>query len=527
MAEVGVKRILAHLSVSSHDLGRIAAMADHRDIAAGILPWTRLSTAPAGVRAVSELAPFEVEEFWDDLLSFIEDGRVIPVVGAGLLRTKEGSATVPLYHAVACRLLRKYGVADPASLGSHDALHVHHELHDAVSVLAGRGKRIRDLYRPVHDILGDVLAGAQESLAPLRQLAAIPHFSLFATTTPDDLLAQALNLERFGGAKETDEIEYAPKLPTDRRRDMPEVPSSRYTAVFHLFGKADVQPFYAIHDEDALEFAYTLPLGGGPERIFSQLRGRNLLFIGCNFSDWLSRFFIRMSNSERLFSDQRSTKEFLVGDEGDEGHLTVFLERFSRDSRCYPTDPREFVAELYARWSARNPLFAARNGQTDSGTSEPATQMTSGAIFISYATEDIGAAKRLFVGLQEIGADVAWYDKSALRPGDDWEERIAGAIQRCSIFLPVISGNTEQRAEGYFRREWGAAAERTRRIQGRKFIFPIVVDRDYGGSMERYALVPEAFKAFQYSHAPSGEMDGALRSELTDQLRVIRRARAQ
>jgi hypothetical protein len=134
-----------------------------------------------------------------------------------------------------------------------EALREHHELNDAVCVLARTGRRrIKDLYRPINDILHKLLAEQNEVLAPLRELASITHFDLFATTTPDDLLARALNLVRFEGAKQTDEIEYAPKLPTERRRDIPEVPSSKYSAVFYLFGKADVSPFYAIHEEDTL-----------------------------------------------------------------------------------------------------------------------------------------------------------------------------------------------------------------------------------------------------------------------------------
>ena len=366
----------------------------------------------------------------------------------------------------------------------------------------------------------------KETLPALRELASIQHFDLFATTTPDDLLARALDAERFNGANQTEQIEYAPKLSTDRRRDIPEVPSSKYTAVFYLFGKADVSPFYAIHDEDALEFSYTLQAGNGPERMFSQLRSRNLLLIGCTFPDWLSRFFLRLSSSERLFSDQRSKKEYLVGEEtAKDRNFTVFLERFSQDSRCYPVEARAFVAELYRRWSERNPTAISTAQARGLKTGEPAATPTGGSIFISYSSDDIGAAKRLLADLEEIGGDVAWFDKSALKPGDQWDLQIRSAIQRCSLFLPLLSANTQQRTEGYFRLEWAEAAERSRRIQGRKFIFPIVIDPDYAGGMGRYALVPEQFRAFQYSHAPAGQMSDELKGEIREQLRAMRRGR--
>jgi hypothetical protein len=475
-----------------------------------------------GIVSVADLMgrkiQFETEEFWEDLLAFIERRRVVPVVGAELLTIDEGGESVPLYQAVAERLLNKYGLSRRNGAAGI-TLRRHHELNDAVSALAVAGRRVRDLYRPVNDILHELLAEDREIPQALCELASIRHFDLFATTTSDDLLARALNAVRFAGAEQTDQIEYAPKLPTDRQRDVPEIPSSQYTAVFYMFGKADVSPFFAIHEEDALEFPYTLQAGNGPERMFSQLRSRSLLLIGCTFADWLSRFFLRLSSSERLFSDQRSKKEFLVGKETtSDPNFTVFLERFSQDSRCYAVEARAFVAELYQRWSERNPA-ANRDAP------EPAT-LSNGAIFISYSSEDVGAAKKLFADLKNIQGDVAWFDKSTLKPGDEWNQHIRGAIQRCSLFLPLLSANTEQRTEGYFRLEWAEAAERSRRIQGRKFIFPIIVDPDCAGSPNRYDLVPEQFKAFQFSHAPLGQMSDELRAEIREQLRAMRRAKA-
>ena len=149
----------------------------------------------------------------------------------------------------------------------------------------------------------------------------------------------------------------------------------------------------------------------------------------------------------------------------------------------------------------------------------------SGTIFISYSSDDIGAAKKLFADLQEIGGDVAWFDKTALKPGDNWDQHLRSAVQRCALFLPLLSANTEQRTDGYFRLEWNEAAERSKKIQGRKFIFPIVIDPDYAGAMGRYALVPEAFKAVQYCHAPAGQISEELKGELREQLRTLRRAR--
>jgi hypothetical protein len=472
----------------------------------------------------TERVPFDPEDFWDDLLALVEDGRVIPVVGRELLTIQDDRGTVPLYRAVAERLLAKYQRSDaapPQSVVLRDG----HELHDAVSALVADGKRVKDLYRPINDILQNLLANQVEPAPALKELAAIRHFDLFVTTTPDDLLARAIDTVRFGGAAQTDEIAYAPALPTSRRRDIPELRSSNYAAVFYMFGKRDASPLYTIHDEDALEFAYTLQYthqnGVPPVRMFDEVRSRHLLLIGCNFADWLGRFFLRLSNEKRLSSDDRQKSEFLVDRATpDNKDLTVFLQRFSRDSRCYPMGAAEFVSELHRRWVARNP--PSTPGREPPDLLVRTSSSVNGGIFISYASQDIAAAKTVFAELREY-ADVVWLDKSALKPGDDWNQQIKSAVRQCEIFLPLISATTERRTEGYFRLEWHEAAERTKKMQGRKFIFPIVIDADFSGDTGTYRLVPDAFTPWHYTHGPGGQLPRELRDEIEQHLRSAAR----
>jgi len=271
---------------------------------------------------------FEIEEFWDDLLSLIEMGRVIPVIGPEVLTLESG---VPLYGLIAEKLLRRYQIKTTAGVA--------HGLFESVSTIAEKpGVRTPELYRAVHNITRDVLAQEDLDLEPLHALGSIRHFNFFVSTTPDDLLVRTLESVR---GTPVDEIVFAPKLPTERMRDIPELPGSRYSAVFYFFGKLDVQAFYAIHDEDALEFSYQFQSGGGPEHTLSQIRTKSLLLIGCTFGRWLGRFFLRLSNTERLASPQRMKKEYLVGQETNDDHdLVLFLRRFSQESRCYPPAQR-------------------------------------------------------------------------------------------------------------------------------------------------------------------------------------------
>lgn len=442
---------------------------------------------------------------------------MIPIVGAELLTIEQDGVSMPLYRAVANRLLARYGLSSDVSSGGVP-LREYFELNDAVSALAASGRRVKDLYRPVHDILQALIRDHGEPPIPLRELASITNFDLFVTATPDDLLARALNTVRFQGLRQTEEIEYAPKLPTDRSRDIPPSRMQGYTAVFYLFGKSDVGPFYAIHDEDALEFPYTLQERRVPERMLSELRGRNLLLLGCTFADWLSRFFLRLSNSERLFSDQRSKREFLIGEEAaKDRNLTVFLERFSQDTRCYGMAASVFVSELYRRWRERNPPTNRTDVQSPRASGQ--------TIFISYAREDIDAARQVYSDLEAICGDV-WFDEREIKVGDEWPQQTRAAIQRCYLFMPLISANTEQRDEGEFVGEWRDAAERARKIQGRNFIIPVVLDQGYSGDARSYHKAYPLFGKRHYERAPGGRMSDQLRSEIQNQLRALRRAQA-
>ena len=85
------------------------------------------------------------------------------------------------------------------------------------------------------------------------------------------------------------------------------------------------------------------------------------------------------------------------------------------------------------------------------------------AIFLSYASQDASAARRIGDALREAGLEV-WFDQSELRGGDAWDEKIRRQIAECALFIPIISSATASRLEGYFRLEWTLADQRTQRM---------------------------------------------------------------
>lgn len=122
------------------------------------------------------------------------------------------------------------------------------------------------------------------------------------------------------------------------------------------------------------------------------------------------------------------------------------------------------------------------------------------AVFISYASQDAEAASRICEALRAAGIEV-WFDQTALRGGDAWDAMIRRQIKACYLFVPVISSNTQSREEGYFRREWKLAVERTHDMaDSRAFLLPIVID----GTSDADALVPEKFREVQWTRLSIG-----------------------
>src|SRR5579871_4115363 len=127
-------------------------------------------------------------------------------------------------------------------------------------------------------------------------------------------------------------------------------------------------------------------------------------------------------------------------------------------------------------------------------------------VFLSYATEDRPAARSIREALQGLGVEV-WYDESALDGGDAWDQKIRRQIRACDFFMPVISAQTAARPEGYFRREWRLAVERTLDMaDDHLFLLPVAIDDISEGA----ARVPDRFVSVQWLRIPGGEPNASL-----------------
>lgn len=423
------------------------------------------------------------EDFWEDLLTLIEEGKVIPVVGAGMVTC--GDDQHLLYPWLARRLAEKLGIQAESLPREVDLNTV------ATSYLLNPLNRgdSNALYRAIFRILRDECPAPGQALLDLASISA---FNLFLSTTFDPLLEHALNTARYDGAKRTMVYAFAPEDRADlpkRRRDLPG------SNVYHLLGRVSPSPYYVVWEEDALEFILALNKGL-PERLGRDLKAREaeskeregkerereesghghcLLILGLQFSDWLVRFFLRATRQERL-STIRVHPAYLADGPGDRlpESLVLFFGAVSRDIHVMRQNPVGFCSELARRWKERHP-DSLSGTKLDVFAVKP--EMPRGAIFISYAREDGASVATLVRGLQDHGC-VVWYDRERVEAGEHWHNSLEDEVkERCGLFLSVISRTTESTRESYYHLERNWAAVRAERIaHDEEFYLPVVVD---------------------------------------------------
>lgn len=463
------------------------------------------------------------ESDWRRLLRQIRGGYVVPVIGPQLLADANGQSTVQ--RTLAERLLDLHTV--PAA--ERPVLRPFRELNAAVSHLLGsRTAKPQALYVDVADLVDELANDPQGLPRPLQQLAEISDLRLFVSMTCDGLMANALRTVR--GLHQVGEVVHAPKLPTNEWRDLPEQWSGQGSAlgddqawVLYMFGRARPAPVYAIHDEDVLEYAHNLMARGGnvPVNFLRALQDRSLLMLGCGLPDWLGRFFLRLTNKDRL--SEKTRHEWLVeaprGARADD-ELASFLKYFSEDTECLELQsPTAFVDELHRRWMAEHqpaPVATA-------AAAAPAPEVPHGAVFfVSYSrVTDAPAAQNLVDALRGLGCGEGeiWFDRGAIEPGEDFAREIMGGVASCRYFLPLLSQAALQREEAFVFREWREARTREGGLN-RAFVVPLVVDAAYDPA--RYAHAVVDWGHLHFGHAPGGMPDGATLHKLKQLLRDAR-----
>ena len=131
---------------------------------------------------------------------------------------------------------------------------------------------------------------------------------------------------------------------------------------------------------------------------------------------------------------------------------------------------------MSAGWIASNRNRTEASTPNEAPSPQPAP-FEEDAVFLSYASEDRESVLNLKAAMEASGIPV-WFDQRHLEAGDDYTAKILENIEKCSIFIPVISRhtNTAERRR-FFRLEWRKAVEEAMfRSDSTQFILPVVID---------------------------------------------------
>ncbi len=451
-----------------------------------------------------------LETNWFCLIEELGKGSVIPVIGPELLEVgtdAEGGKTL-LYELVA----RELGALHKTTRAFSGAW----SLHSCVAALLAGGKSSAGQLRlETASILAKLTADCAAPRA-LHELAAIEAFDLYVSLSCDKLLYRAL--------KKVDE--QAKSFAFGIRSNPQDIPATSGGKIaYQLLGSAENNLDVPIHEGDMLEYVFRLQSeqSRGIKNLLGRLRSSNKLFIGCHMPDWLGRTLLRAVSSDPLYAEPRANREFMTDYEGDQS-LSIFVSRFSPNSLLFPGTPGDFVAELARRWREAHPTPAniparARPLPAAAGDEGP-------LVFVSYASENADAARRVAERLLALGAGDVWLDKKKLRGGDDWSQKIDEAIATCDYFLPLLSTEADARRKGVFWEEWHTALAQAHRVAD-AFVLPTVVD---SGAMDwsRYQRIgkelgTERFPKLHLLNAPQGEFDAVAEDDLAARFDRFRR----
>lgn len=241
---------------------------------------------------------------------------------------------------------------------------------------------------------------------------------------------------------------------------------------YQMFGNVSPIDYkFVLTEDDLLNFMHCwLDKDRHPENIASQLYDKYILAIGCNYPNWLFRFFFSS------FKGNHPTKGRLglVADSRLDGSLVRFLSRKKMDTH---QDADKFIDELIQRWNTRS-----------------VSKTECREIFISYASEDYDKAA-LIASLFEANGKKVWFDKRSLTAGEDYDASIRSHIDNCDGFIPILSRNTLSGSNRYYEKEWTWAFESAQNssISVETFIFPIMIE------CLEFNAIPHPFKYLHIS----------------------------
>ena len=406
----------------------------------------------------------------DDIIDQIKLGKVIPIIGYDLLFNEFDNDGGQDFLK---RLIEVHARNNPPALPPDSNMSGYELINSYYHSLDDNETFKIKLSRTIQD------QRFKWNLIPesYRKIVSIKHFKLFLNATFTNTLELAINSYRAKGSSEQEikssyqTFSYHPTEP----EDLPNAaPNPRFQlnfdnpVIYNLFGIHDEQSSeYVLTDADYMELIYDLIINKNENfiNLLSYLNGGGyLLFLGCNFPDWFFRFFIRICVGNRLDFAPIQRKSLI--DRLADPSRSVFISYYKIKS--LDIDCNHLLDEIYRKLSA------------EPGTPSLLQSSGNNNVFISYCRNDEQVAKDIAQQFDEKYIEYFW-DKNNLRTGNNLNKEITDAIDKCCVFLPVVSSSIGA-SSPYVWMEWKYA------VDTKKLIWPVFKE-----FVVQDMLLPDAF----------------------------------
>lgn len=298
-----------------------------------------------------------------------------------------------------------------------------------------------------------------------RDIASLP-FQLCITTTPDDLLFEAL--EQAGKKPTRDFYHFKSRSQGGVKQFNVERP-----LVYHLYGYHEDPSSLVITENDLIEFLIKIitKCPALPEPITAILSHKDstCLFVDLGFKNWYLR--VLMSALQLLGHSERSValepREFFAESKL---HQTMVYFSANNTMQFFDESVSEFARRLRAVYES---IASVRTPKV------PDPPQGAPLAFLSYASEDREFVELLAQKLKAGGVAV-WQDKQSLRAGDNWERILTQVIQKQADYVVAVQAPGMARVKGVFYEEIKEALNQQKRVrEGFRFLIAVHAnDRD-------------------------------------------------
>lgn len=379
------------------------------------------------------------DEKWDNLITQIIAGNVIPVIGSNLL-TDRGDINQYIIQA----LSNQYGIKNnPTSF----------------SQLIYDSRCPKEVRENIHSLLNGVCT--KNVFTPsllLKRILGIKQFPFVITTSFFPIVENTM--KEIHGNENVRTLIFSNDPGTTNKAGIGDISSERemsYPTVYYMFGKhTKSKDRFVVTDIDMLRFCQSwLTQGLRPTKLSDALKTKYLLMLGNNYQDWLFRFIWYSMNQ-----DAKNSTGMVVNEAADESLIQFLncLQTFTQKDPNFVIDKIE--QELSNRFEKEDSKFNKPQQHTD--------------VFISYSRRESSVAKKLYDVLTQKGLNV-WYDKNDLCIGRDWMDDIKDAITSTKLFIPILSNSMVDEVYEHhpYRQEWKIALEHSEGY-ARTFVCPLL-----------------------------------------------------